>query len=33
MVEQRAFFPDDTTQMTTVRACRNARGRWRVVPD
>jgi len=30
MVEQRTFFPDDTTQRTRVRACLSPRGRWRI---
>jgi hypothetical protein len=30
MVEQRTFFPDDTTQRTRVRACLSPRGHWRI---
>jgi hypothetical protein len=30
MVEDRVFFPDGTTDSSTVRACRDDRGRWRV---
>jgi hypothetical protein len=33
MVEDRVFFPDGTTESSTVRACRDDRGRWRVVDD
>jgi hypothetical protein len=31
MVEQLSVFPDDTVQRTSARACRDARGRWRLV--
>jgi hypothetical protein len=33
MVEDRAFFPDGSTESSTVKACRDERGRWHVADD
>jgi hypothetical protein len=30
MVEDRVYFPDGTTDSSSVRACRDDRGRWHV---